>query len=773
MTTFIMTFIVSFVLFAPVGVSATRGAGPPLFDAAALPFGPGGRLYAVDVDGDAAAELVFASGEHIEVRGGANSFQDPLQVVNVGYYIDDVHVVDLDADGDQDIIVTEYTDPRITILRNVEGLLQLDDTVDVGDNIGSSGVGDLNADGFPDFCVTTYYPDDRLIILANDGHGHFVQWQDFPHYVTNLAMGDVDSDGDLDVATKGFGHATMLLWLNDGTGQLVEHSPLTLQDDLSPPFYFIDVDGDGDADIIDGELRLHRNDLNLEFVLIQGPTEGFVLSELLDVNGDDIIDAIGRGGDLLIGDGVAIAHGVGGGHFTAPVEYPTVYDVGGGILLDVDFDGVNELLIGGGGMITVLRESGDDAYATNLILGLEIEPPRAAQVADINGDDLPDLVVAHDWKFPGNVTVLMNDGAVGFESFATLNAGAAPYDLRVRDINADGLVDIVTANHGTDDVGVLLGQGGGLFAPKMSWAIGSQLTAVEVADFTGDGLADIAVTSDDSNALWILTNFEGRDFEVSQLISTQVMETSRLQAADMDADGDIDLAHSVPNLGVIAILNDGHGSFTVGETVAPMGKDGRAMLMIDLDADDDSDVIIGFGDDQVHTYLNDGTGVFHHQSTNFVDATVGPISAGDINDDGRVDFVVPSTALNFCCVNRTVGVLIANREGGYDHHISLIGGSHLLFAPVADLDLDGDDDVVSLEGHTSFNDNLISLVVYRSNGACVADINGDGELSILDFVAFQLAWEAQEPKADCSEDGAFDVLDFVCFQQAFVAGCVG
>ena len=55
---------------------------------------------------------------------------------------------------------------------------------------------------------------------------------------------------------------------------------------------------------------------------------------------------------------------------------------------------------------------------------------------------------------------------------------------------------------------------------------------------------------------------------------------------------------------------------------------------------------------------------------------------------------------------------------------------------------------------------------------CEADINRDGELNVLDFVAFQLTWQGEEAIADCDGDGAWTVLDFVCFQQLFVKGCV-
>jgi len=55
--------------------------------------------------------------------------------------------------------------------------------------------------------------------------------------------------------------------------------------------------------------------------------------------------------------------------------------------------------------------------------------------------------------------------------------------------------------------------------------------------------------------------------------------------------------------------------------------------------------------------------------------------------------------------------------------------------------------------------------------SCVADFNDDGMLNILDFVAFQVAFQAGDEKADVNEDGVLNILDFVTFQQIFVAGC--
>ena len=56
-------------------------------------------------------------------------------------------------------------------------------------------------------------------------------------------------------------------------------------------------------------------------------------------------------------------------------------------------------------------------------------------------------------------------------------------------------------------------------------------------------------------------------------------------------------------------------------------------------------------------------------------------------------------------------------------------------------------------------------------GGCPGDFNGDGTLSILDFVAFQIAFTGGDESADCDESGLLNVLDFVCFQTEFSAGC--
>jgi hypothetical protein len=59
----------------------------------------------------------------------------------------------------------------------------------------------------------------------------------------------------------------------------------------------------------------------------------------------------------------------------------------------------------------------------------------------------------------------------------------------------------------------------------------------------------------------------------------------------------------------------------------------------------------------------------------------------------------------------------------------------------------------------------------RIEASCPADVNGDGMLNILDFVAFQELFVQSDPGADCDENGQWNILDFVCYQGLFQAGC--
>ncbi|MGD1916613.1 MAG: GC-type dockerin domain-anchored protein [Phycisphaerales bacterium] len=56
-------------------------------------------------------------------------------------------------------------------------------------------------------------------------------------------------------------------------------------------------------------------------------------------------------------------------------------------------------------------------------------------------------------------------------------------------------------------------------------------------------------------------------------------------------------------------------------------------------------------------------------------------------------------------------------------------------------------------------------------GACNADLDDDGRLTLFDYLAFSNAFDAADPIADLDGDGEFTLLDFAAFRDAFDAGC--
>ncbi|NRA57176.1 MAG: hypothetical protein HRU13_03545 [Phycisphaerales bacterium] len=57
------------------------------------------------------------------------------------------------------------------------------------------------------------------------------------------------------------------------------------------------------------------------------------------------------------------------------------------------------------------------------------------------------------------------------------------------------------------------------------------------------------------------------------------------------------------------------------------------------------------------------------------------------------------------------------------------------------------------------------------SSGCAADFDGDGELTLFDFLAFQNAFDAGDGAADFDGDGSLTLFDFLAFQNAFDAGC--
>jgi len=127
---------------------------------------------------------------------------------------------------------------------------------------------------------------------------------------------------------------------------------------------------------------------------------------------------------------------------------------------------------------------------------------RSVACSDVNGTGRADVVVANS----GAIGVLLNNGdgtlqpVVTYQSPGVVDGWSA---LAVRDVNGDGKPDLLVAatlgctGCNNDSVaGVLLGNGDGTFQPPVTYSSGGQYArSVAVADVNGDGKLDLIVAS--------------------------------------------------------------------------------------------------------------------------------------------------------------------------------------------------------------------------------------------------------------------------------------
>jgi len=367
----------------------------------------------------------------------------------------------------------------------------------------------------------------------------------------------------------------------------------------------------------------------------------------------------------------------------------------------------------------------------------------------------------------GSVSVFLSRGDGTFAepivSMATDRFG--PFDAAAKDFDGDGIIDLAVADSNRG-VAVLLGNGDGSFAIAARYL--STASHIDAGDVDGDGRPDIVASNTSGSPDFVTVLFGEGDGTFVVGPQYGVGENpSRVMMEDLNADGALDLAvvGGFDN-NVTILLGDGVGSFTEQARYAvPRGP--RWGTIADLDGDGDPDLAIPsiFTDTVVTILWNNGDGSFTSRRTLRVDVfqPTGVVAA-DLDLDGTID-VAASRGGGFS-IWRGLGAGEFAEETRYQ-----ITGTGF----VATFNLNGDSAVDLAFGKTIFSTPPAHQLWVLENlcmlSPCRADLDGDGELTIFDFLAFQNLFDAGDPIADFDGDGSLTIFDFLAFQNAFDAGC--
>ena len=120
--------------------------------------------------------------------------------------------------------------------------------------------------------------------------------------------------------------------------------------------------------------------------------------------------------------------------------------------------------------------------------------PQYVCTEDVNNDNRIDIIIA-DVGLDG-VDVLLGYGNGSFSSMTSYSTGIGsnPYWIALGDLNDDNVLDIVSANYGTDSIGILLGNGNGSFALTGRYSAYEPFS-VAVGYINNDNHSDIVVST--------------------------------------------------------------------------------------------------------------------------------------------------------------------------------------------------------------------------------------------------------------------------------------
>jgi hypothetical protein len=285
---------------------------------------------------------------------------------------------------------------------------------------------------------------------------------------------------------------------------------------------------------------------------------------------------------------------------------------------------------------------------------------RRVKVGDLNADGIGDLVVTDSESSIVTVLPGLGDGTFGAtEDYAV---GPNPYDVIIGDFNGDGWGDIVTANWEGKSLSFLLSNAGQGFLPRRDYLLPSaKPISLAMADFNSDGHLDLAIST---SQFWsgnfllygtisvLLGNGDG-SFQPRIMLENDAGGFS-IAAADIDSDGILDLVCVTTNSGVDVRRGLGDGHF---ESPAYLGADGIYAAAGDLDNDGDVDIVLN----------RRGVGVvlINHGSMGFEPSVEAPLGAywgdatsmialGDVDQDGRLDVASTNTGSVAVLLNRWV-----------------------------------------------------------------------------------------------------------------------
>ena len=471
---------------------------------------------------------------------------------------------DVNSDGTLDVVVANETASNIQIFSNSgSGSFSLASTVAINYNPQFLTVADLTNDGKVDILTIENGPTPGRV-LVGDGTGNFGTWIDMPNCVgtESEAYGDLNNDGQPDVVITGHYSSNVTVTLSDGAGGFRLRTPSNGMYPVAAPvtdLAITDLNRDGELDVA------FRVETGVSFYLGNGTgAMGSATQPLTGMSDAGLLRSLSAG-DItrdgwpdvmsLFADGAHVLRSDGAGNLSSGTTYALCSDPRYAALADMNRDGILDIVAAcfGGAQLGVALGNSSGGFGAVTPYALAGSGLGVA-VGDIDHNGTLDVLVTVQGS-SNTVAIYTNNGAGVLSAAGSLAVGGVPVDVGLGDFNRDGNLDAVV-NSVAGSFYVFLGSGSGSFAAGSTYAADNGLNSrLVVADLNHDGYLDVTsglntyvdevyiIFGDGTGAL-----VKGHGYHTES--------TGRLDGADLNHDGYDDLVCSAHAQGAFEVFTN-------------------------------------------------------------------------------------------------------------------------------------------------------------------------------------------------------------------------
>lgn len=342
------------------------------------------------------------------------------------------------------------------------------------------------------------------------------------------SIADIDGDGNQDLLIVGGvdRSPSATLYFGEGNGTFTTTAAGLVGVELYSSTSIADVNGDGHLDLfITGEDErnlpiptLYLGNGDRTFTKTTAGLEGGEggSSSIADLDGDGHLDLLitGRTDNQSVDTKIYLGHG--DGTFSAKDAGLTDVEFGAHSIADVNGDGHLDILLTGSEFANDNKRiatlylgdgSGGFSPANAGLTGVSLS---STSIADVNGDEHPDLLIAGYDGSAATTTLYLGDGNGAFSPANAELTDVVVAATAIADVDGDGHQDLVTSGLDSNEPGpaglekatttLYLGTGNGDFSPANAGLTDLAEGSISIADIDGDQDLDLLITGRSENS---------------------------------------------------------------------------------------------------------------------------------------------------------------------------------------------------------------------------------------------------------------------------------